>query len=376
METKKEIDENEIEKKKFEQLIMKIHVGKYFLASQVNKIIFLKKGILIVYNKEMLFYDYIKLSKHILMPITKEFGNYNSIQLGELKNNKFFMCTQNETFIYQLNDDFTIKLLNRLNINLFNLVEIEDNIYLNKKRNYMFIWKELKSIYKKNQLLFYVLNAIFVLFFALGLFLLNFNKITVFTVIILEFTTFVFIYRKYVYLLNPYKRIKTNVQTPVRKCGKYLYFESSPKTGALIDYKTFEIRTIKFGNDNSPTSLWSSKVINDNTILFVNISDKRCKIYDVKKDKIINEYTSDFYFASHKSSKIRDNLYYSFDKNFLYKWKYDFELKKVIVLNKKNAKYLGKFEECEIINNKLYILRGDITNVNAFEITVSVEIYQ
>ena len=146
----------------------------------------------------MFLYDYIKYSKHYLMTIPKEYGD--DIKLGRLRNNKFYMSTKNETFIYQFNNDLSIKLVNRINVNLNPLTEIEDNIYINSTVNYLYIWKELKQIFKKNQLIFYILNTIFVLF--LYLCLSSLGKV-VYTIIILEYTTFIFAYRKFVYLLNP-----------------------------------------------------------------------------------------------------------------------------------------------------------------------------
>ena len=98
----------------------------------------------------MFLYDYIKYYKHYLMTIPKEYGD--DIKLGRLRNNKFYMSTKNETFIYQFNDDFSIKLVNRINVNLNPLTEIEDNIYIDSAVNILYIWKELKPIFKKNQL--------------------------------------------------------------------------------------------------------------------------------------------------------------------------------------------------------------------------------
>ena len=177
-----EENENEI---KFDQLMMKINIGKYQFLASSRKFAFFPKGILIIHNNEMFFYDFIKYSRHFITTTTKEFGDDNfGVYLGRLRNNKFYMCRKNVTLIYQFNDDdFTIKLLNRINIILYSLGEIEDNVYIDRKDEYMYIWKELKPIYKKHQLIFYIINTIFVLFLYLLLF--NFNKILVYTIIIL-----------------------------------------------------------------------------------------------------------------------------------------------------------------------------------------------
>ena len=347
-----ENNENEI---KFDQLMMKINIGEYPFITYPGKIIFLNKGILIIHNNEIFFYDFIKYSRHFIMTITKEFGDNNYTGLGRLKNNKFYMYTENETLIYQFNDDdFTIKLLKRINISLFHLREIDDNVYIHTKDEYMYIWKELKPIFKKNQLIFYIMNTIFVLFLYLLLF--NFNKILVYTIIILEYTTFIFVHPKFVYLFNPYKRIKTCMNTHIAKCGKYLCFETKSRNKALIDYKNFTIKNIKLDDEQQNTLYPIIFPINDNIVIFSNILDKKYKVYDVQQDKISKDYTNDFSICFYQASKVEDNLYYIFADDYVYKWKFNFELNKVDILSKKIFKNLGKFSECKIINDKLYIV--------------------
>ena len=369
-----EENENEI---KFEQLIMKINIGEYPFVFSSGKIIFFKKGILIIHKNEMCFYDFINYSRHFIMTMPKEFGDDTYTKLGRLRNNKFYMCTKDETLIYQFNDDdFTIKLLNRINIILYSLGEIEDNVYIDRKDEYMYIWKELKPIYKKHQKIFYIINTIFVLFLYLLLF--NFNKVLVYTIIILEYTTFIFAHRKFLYLLNPYKRIKTHINSPSEKCGKYLCIETPSKSKALLDYKNFTIKNIKIDDEEQNILIMSNFAINDNIIIFSNILNKRCKVYDIQQDKIIKDYTNDFNVSHYQTSKVGDNLYYTFSDDYLYKWKYNFELNKVEILNKKDVKYLGKLEDCCIINDKLYI-KDEQINFNLFPVPpyeVCIYIYQ
>jgi len=184
---------------------------------------------------------------------------------------------------------------------------------------------------------------------------INFNKILVYTIIILEYTTFIFAHHKFVYLFNPYKRIKTAMTTSLAKCGKYLCFETKSKSRALLDYKNFTIKNIKLVDGEQNTFAFSCFPINDNIIIFSDILSKRCKVYDIKQDKIIKDYMNDFTVLRHKTSKVGDNLYYTFSDEYLYKWKYNFELNKVDILNKKNIKYLGKLSpnsEYIIINDK------------------------
>ena len=291
MENKKEKinikDEDQI---KFAQLLIKLNIGRYSFLEDVRKIFLLSNGILIIHNNKMFLYDYIKYYKHYLMTIPKEYGN--DIKLGRLRNNKFYMSTKNETFIYQFNDDFSIKLVNRINVNLNPLTEIEDNIYINSASDYLYIWKELKPIFKKNQLIFYILNTIFVLFLYLSL--ASLGKVIVYTIIILEYTTFIFAHRKFVYLLNPYKRLKIMFQPKIDKCGKNFCCISTINSQELLDYKNFTIKTIRLGGENQFISLWYRYIINDNIIIFTTFVDKKCKIYDVKQDKIINNFTIDF----------------------------------------------------------------------------------
>ena len=71
-----EKNENEI---KFDQLMMKINIGEYPFLAYSGKIIFFKKGILIIHNNEMIFYDFIKFSRHFIMTITKELGDIKNI---------------------------------------------------------------------------------------------------------------------------------------------------------------------------------------------------------------------------------------------------------------------------------------------------------
>ena len=368
-----EENENEI---KFDQLMMKINIGKYQFLASSRKFAFFPKGILIIHNNEMFFYDFIKFSRHFIMMIPKEFGDDKYIGLGRLRNNKFYMYTKNETLIYQFNDDFKINLLKKINIVLYFLKEIDDNVYINTYKEYIYIWKELKPIYKKHQLILYILNTIFVLFLYLLLF--NFNKVLVYTIIILEYTTFIFAHRKFLYLLNPYKRIKTHINSPSEKCGKYLCIETPSKSKALLDYKNFTIKNIKIDDEEQNILLMSNFAINENIIIFSNILNKRCKVYDIQQDKIIKDYTNDFNVSHYQTSKVGDNLYYTFSDDYLYKWKYNFELNKVEILNKKDVKYLGKLEDCCIINDKLYI-KDEQINFNLFPVPpyeVCIYIYQ
>ena len=188
----------------------------------------------------------------------------------------------------------------------------------------------------------------------LYLLLFNFNKILVYTIIILEYTTFIFAHPKFVYLLNPYKRIKTLKFTTIAKCGKYICFETKSRTKALLDYNNFTIKNIKFNDDGQNVLFEFCFSINDKLILFYNSINKRYKVYDVEQDKVIKDskYDVDVYY---QPIKVGDNLYYTFRDEYLYKWKYNFELNKVDILNKKDIKYLGKLGQYRIINDKLYI---------------------
>ena len=140
-------------------------------------------------------------------------------------------------------------------------------------------------------------------------------------------------------------------QSKIDKCGKIFCCISTINSQALLDYKNFIIKTIRLGDENQFISLWNRYVINDNIIIFTTFVDKKCKIYDVKQDKIIQDYTIDFIINYYRTSKVGNNLYYTFDVDYLYKWKYNFELNKVDILNKKNIKYLGKLDRCRIIND-------------------------
>ena len=87
---------------------------------------------------------------------------------------------------------------------------------------------------------------------------------------------------------------------------------------------------------------------------------------------------NDFTVLRHSTSKVGDNLYYTFSDEYLYKWKYNFELNKVDILNKKDIKYLGKLGQCKIINDKLYIINNEfIYNIGPLpNSNVCIYIYQ
>ena len=352
------MDEKEI---KFHQLMMRINIAKDQFLESRGKQILLSKGILAIINNKMFFYDYIKFSKILIMKIPKEYGRI--IQLGELRNNKFYICSQKETYIYQLNDDLTIKLLNRINTNLFSLQEIDDNVYVGATNGYIYIWKKLRFIPKPNFITLAIFSLIFL--FIQDFFLHNLNSVLYYTINILEIIVFSLTYDKIIYLLNPYKKFEIcNNNYYVEKCGKYLFLDYS-----LLDYNNFLKKKINFGNEAQYMEFWDVLVINDDIIIFC--YENKTKIYDVNQDKIIKVYTNDFHINYNNTCKVGNNIYYTIDEYYIYKWKYNFEKNKIDILNKKDFTNFDYIEKFKIINDKLYILE-----YNNFYSLINIHIFQ
>ena len=135
----------------FKQLIYIIDLGEFTIEEKKERIIFLSKGILIAFKEKILFYDYQRFSKTFIKSIDKK--DISFIKISKLLDDRFCIYTLNETLIYQFNnEDYTITLLKRINVNLDSLKEIEKDIFINVAGNHIYFWKELKSIYKDDNL--------------------------------------------------------------------------------------------------------------------------------------------------------------------------------------------------------------------------------
>ena len=170
--------ENEI---KFNQIVLNVELGKFNSYERNQRIIYLSKGLLIALSNEIIFYDYKKFSKKFIMSINKK--DKFHMKISKLLDDRFCIYTQNETLIYQFNnDDFTVTLLKKINLNLMYLTEVEKNVFINATNKNIYIWKELKPVIKSDQYIFISLNILIVSIIIPKLILATFG--TVITILI------------------------------------------------------------------------------------------------------------------------------------------------------------------------------------------------
>ena len=132
---------------KFNQLVLNVDLGLYNTYEKSQRIVYLSKGLLIVLNNELIFCDYNKFSRNVIMSFNNKEKLF--IKISKLLDDKFCIYTRNETFIYQFNNDkFTVTLLKKINLNLISLLEIEKDVFINITEKNIYIWKELKPIIK------------------------------------------------------------------------------------------------------------------------------------------------------------------------------------------------------------------------------------
>ena len=360
------MEENE-KKLKFNQLMTKIIIGRFALFESRYRTLFLSKGILIAEKEAIYFYDYKKYSKTFIMFIDKE--EKRNFRFSKLLNDKYCIYSLDETKIYQFNNkDYTVTLLQTINVNLKKLIEIDDNKFINITYNYFYIWKKLKSIYKCDQMLFIILILILNLLISFLLQHLEYhfiNFINFITTIVL-----VIMLRSYVHLLNPYKRIKKGEFYHLEKCGKNICCLATSDYVGIYDYKNF--KKIKTNNLNNQTTFF---IINENIIMFTNEKNRECKIYNISLNRIINKFfCHEFTIYYNNTFKIGKNLYITIIGNNLIKWKYNLELNNIEVLEKNNFNYKDHILIKNIINNKLLILTQKLLQKGDY--SLSLYIYQ
>ena len=231
----------------------------------------------------------------------------NNFRFSKLLNDKFCIYYPKETRVYQFNnEDFTVTLLKRINVHLSNLIEIDDNVFINTTDNYFYIWKKLKPIYKWDQMSFIIL--IWILDLIIGYKLKHLGKILVFLFDFILSLILLFILRFYVHFLNPYKKIKAELVEHIEKCGKNICCLKSDEYTGIYNYKNNKIlKKIKFNNNTS--SYITFFIINENIIIFTDENNKNCQIYDISLDKIINNFYNDFIIDYKNTFKNRENLY-------------------------------------------------------------------
>ena len=348
----------------FEQLVTKINIGKFTGRENVQRVIFLSSGIVIAHNNEIIFYNYKNYSKTLIMKIESEDKNY--IKISKLLNDKFYVGTKNNSYIYQFNNrDSTISLLKKINVNLENLFELEENLFANYTNEYLYIWRKskIRSIYRKNDIIFLIISFLIIL--CVNRFLKNFRFMLKFFIHVIIQYFYLCIIDKYTYLLNPYKRIKNKLVFYTEKCGNNICILECFDYMGIFNYKNYTIKKIISNDDYHYFK--SFYILNENIIICCLTRDKRYKIYDIKQNKIINEFVGVFSLDYHNTNKIGNNIYITLDKvknkNGIIKWKYNFELNKIDVLEKWNNAYsYDKLFGMTIKDNKLFIITINFTH--------------
>ena len=362
------MEENETELK-FNQLITKIIIGRFTFEEMRDRIIFLSKGILIAEKDAIYFYEYERYSKKFIMLLNEK--DKKNFRFSKLLNDKFCIYSPGETKIYQFNNkDFTATLVKKINVNLKNLIEMDDGIFINITENYFHIWKKLQSIYKWDQMSFATLIIVLNLLILLCLRWLHLeehllNKIYFMTAII-RFIIIKFI----INLFNPYKRIKYRYVYQLEKFGKDRCFLVSIDFSGIYDYKKYKI--IK--KINMLPFFATFFIINEDIIIFTEEINKRCEIYNTSLNKIIKEIFPEFFINYHNTFKVGKNLFITCYKNSLIKWKYNFEINNINILNRNNFKCEENILVKNIINNKLFIFTEKFCN--NLEYTLSAYIYK
>ena len=346
----------------FKQLIYIIDLGKFTEDERKQRIIFLSKGILIAFKEKILFYDYKRFSKIFIKSIDKKDMPY--IKISKLLDDRFCIYTLNETLIYQFNnEDYTITLLNRINVDLNSLKEIEKNIFINVAGNHIYFWKELKPIFKDDNMLITILNIflgyIFSTFIPNDLGGILYLLIAIFYAII----SFIIIH-KYIYLINPYKRFRKNSIYRYEKCGNNLCCIKTYESIYIFNYRNFKVIKEIFSHSQQP-NFWDFCIINGNLILFINNVSRRIAIFDINQNKIIKNSLANNIINIYNAYKINNNYFISLDNNKIIKWKFNFELNDTEILNRiyhpniypEIFNITIEFFGTNIVNNKLFVTK-------------------
>jgi len=356
--------ENEI---KFNQIVLNVELGKFNSYERNQRIIYLSKGLLIALSNEIIFYDYKKFSKKFIMSINKKDKFY--MKISKLLDDRFCIYTQNETLIYQFNnDDFTVTLLKKINLNLMYLTEVEKNVFINATNKNIYIWKELKPVIKSDQYIFISLNILIVSIIIPKLILATFGTVITILISIYFIIILANIIGKFIYILNPYKKLKFSSVYNIVKCGNNLCCIISNTNILVLNYKTYEIIYELVSQEENPIN-WSLKVINENYIILIDEIFKKIKIYDCNKNKIIKDEFNNILENLDNTFDAGDNSFITIQDQMIIRWKYNVEKNDIIILNKEKRKYLyidrnssSEFLGKNIKNNRLYLLKMKYTS--------------
>jgi len=356
--------ENEI---KFNQIVLNVELGKFNSYERNQRIIYLSKGLLIALSNEIIFYDYKKFSKKFIMSINKK--DKFHMKISKLLDDRFCIYTQNETLIYQFNnDDFTVTLLKKINLNLMYLTEVEKNVFINATNKNIYIWKELKPVIKSDQYIFISLNILIVSIIIPKLILATFGTVITILISIYFIIILANIIGKFIYILNPYKKLKFSSVYNIVKCGNNLCCIISNTNILVLNYKTYEIIYELVSQEENPIN-WSLKVINENYIILIDEIFKKIKIYDCNKNKIIKDEFNNILENLDNTFDAGDNSFITIQDQMIIRWKYNVEKNDIIILNKEKRKYLyidrnssSEFLGKNIKNNRLYLLKMKYTS--------------
>ena len=357
---------------KFNQLILNFELGKYNSFEKNQRVIFLSKGFLVSLNNGIFFYDYSKFSKTLIISFNEKEKLFTKI--SKLLDDKFCVYTLNETLIYQFNnEDFSVTLLKRINLNLISLIEIEKNVFINTTEKNMYIWKELKSVIKSDHYIILSLVILIVCIIIPKLILANYGVII--TIIISIYFAIILenIINKYIYIVYPYKKLKYHSVYNIAKCGNNLCCIKNFESIRIFNYKTYETIYELVSTEENPLN-WSFRIINEKYIIIIDKELKRLKIYDCCKNMIIKEQYSKFIDNFENTCKIGDNIFITIQKQMIIKWKYNFQNNDIMILSRENRKYLyfdrlniSEFVNMKIIKNKLYLLKMKYTNAQNYK---------
>lgn len=292
------------------------------------------------------------------------------LKLSLLQNNNFCVYCQNNSFIFEFDkENFAINEIGQVNVNLKSLIETKEHKYINYTDNMIYLWKNgIKNIFHKDIPSFLLFLIIFIFEFIIIKFTPSYIsgfeidgfklKCITYKKLILEnfifITIFGILYYKYYYLLNPYKRIKHKYIQRLERIGnRDLYIAYTFYDISLFNIKTYEMEKI-FSQEGMEYI-----IINQDIILFLNISNNTYLVYDVDIKQVINQFTEQNMNKLFQKLKLEENLYITKVNNVLFKWKFDFESKTIIILKRKLYDNLHMRDlMMNIIDDKLYLLTG------------------
>ena len=357
---------------KFDQLISRIKIGNYNYYDDViisKRVLLLSCGILFIRDNQLIFFDYKKYKGKVFN--TESLKGKQVKSLGKLQNEKFCVYCLNDTYIYQFNkENYSIKEINHVNVNLHYLIETKEHQFINFASKGIYIWSKLKKIFVHNEVpCLYLYLTIFIFAFIIiyitpssfsgfevdGFNLKCNNYKKLFLPLFLFCCMFCFLYYKYYYLLNPYKLIFHKYIQGFERIGiSDFYVVDSFYNIDLFNIKTFEMTRLFNGNGNLQYLIVNSKII-----LVLNLLNNQFKVYDVSSKQVINEFIELNMNQLYKTIKIGDNLFITKKNKELFKWKYDFENKKIKILKRKQYEHFNDNDLIlDIVNNKLYVLNG------------------